>query len=181
MKLVFRWLKRLLGGLKQSGESSSQGFSRMGGWQLDLLSLDRPVDRLFIHCSATPPSMDIGARDIKKWHTDPKPTGNGWSDIGYHWVIRRDGTIEDGRSINKVGAHVKGYNTGSLAICMAGGVDASGEANDNFSDKQWHSLELMVRGIKAVLPDISIHGHNEFANKACPSFSVQNWLQSKNI
>lgn len=144
---------------------------------MDLSSLDRPVNRLFIHCAATPPTMDIGAKEIRKWHKD-----KGWSDIGYHWVIRRNGKIEDGRPINKVGAHVKGYNTGSLAICMIGGVDIEMNPTPNFTDKQWHTLELMVRSIKAQIPHITIHGHNEFDHgKACPSFSVQNWLESKGI
>jgi len=125
--------------------------------------------------------MDIGAHEIRKWHVDPKPKGNGWLDIGYHWVIKRDGTIEDGRDVNRVGAHTKGYNTGSLGICMVGGVNEDGNPSDNFTKEQWHSMELMARGIKAMIPHITIHGHNEYANKACPSFSVQTWVQSKNI
>jgi N-acetylmuramoyl-L-alanine amidase len=144
---------------------------------LDLLSLDRPVNRLFIHCSATSSNMDIGATEIDKWHKQ-----RGWSGIGYHWVIKRDGTIEDGRDVNKVGAHVKGYNTGSLGLCMVGGVNEDGNPSDNFTDKQWHSLELMVRGVKAMIPHIAIHGHNEYdSGKACPSFSVPEWVKSKNI
>lgn len=121
--------------------------------------------------------MDIGVKEIDEWHKQ-----RGWSGIGYHWVIRRNGVIEDGRPINKVGAHVKGYNTGSLAICLVGGVDIEMNPVPNFTDKQWHTLELMVRGIKAQIPYITIHGHNEFDHrKSCPSFSVENWLQSKNI
>lgn len=120
--------------------------------------------------------MNIGAHEIDRWHKQ-----RGWSGIGYHWVIKRDGTIEDGRPVNKVGAHVKGYNTGSLGLCMVGGVNNDGDADNNFTDKQWHSLELMARGIKAMIPHITIHGHNEYANKACPSFSVQTWVQSKGI
>jgi N-acetylmuramoyl-L-alanine amidase len=153
----------------------------MGDWQLELLSLSRPVNKLIIHCSATPPSMDVGVYEIKKWHTDKKPRGNGWSDIGYHWVIRRDGTIEDGRDVNKIGAHTKGYNTGSLGLCLVGGVNGVNDADANFTDKQWHSLELMARGIKAMIPHITIHGHNEYANKSCPSFSVQTWVKSKKL
>lgn len=120
--------------------------------------------------------MDIGVHEIDRWHKQ-----RGWSGIGYHWVIKRDGTIEDGRPVNKVGAHVKGYNTGSLGLCMVGGVNNDGDADNNFTVRQWHSLELMARGIKAMIPHITIHGHNEYANKACPSFSVQTWVQSKGI
>jgi N-acetylmuramoyl-L-alanine amidase len=144
---------------------------------LDLLSLNRPVSLLIIHCSATPPDMDIGAHEITKWHKD-----RGWSDIGYHGVIRRDGTYEDGRDINKVGAHVKGYNTGSIGICLVGGVDKNNDAEDNFTDAQYRTLSLVCRGAKAVIKDLTIHGHREFdKGKECPSFSVQKWLKSENI
>ena len=132
----------------------------------------RPIDRLFIHCSATTPKMDIGVNEIRKWHTN-----RGFTDIGYHFVIRRDGTIEDGRDIDKVGAHVAGYNTGSIGICMVGGVDAAMKAEDNFTVEQWRSIRNLLRILKADYPKATIHGHNEFANKACPSFDVQKELK----
>ena len=132
----------------------------------------RPIDRLFIHCSATTPKMDIGVKEIRKWHTD-----KGWSDIGYHFVIRRDGAIEDGRDIDKVGAHVAGYNTGSIGICMVGGVDAAMKAADNFTVEQWRSIRNLLKILKFDYPKATIHGHNEFANKACPSFDVQKELK----
>ena len=163
MKSIVRYILKILGLLTEEPP-------------LNLFSLDRPVDKLIIHCSATPPNMDIGVKEIRKWHKD-----KGWSDIGYHWVIPRDGVIEEGRPINIIGAHVKGHNTGSLGVCMVGGVDKDMNPEDNFTKKQWHSLELLVRGIKAILTTITIHGHNEFSNKACPSFSVKNWLQSENL
>ena len=132
----------------------------------------RPIDRLFIHCSATTPKMDIGVKEIRKWHTN-----RGFTDIGYHFVIRRDGIIEDGRDIDKVGAHVAGYNTGSIGICMVGGVDAAMKAEDNFTVEQWRSIRNLLRILKADYPKATIHGHNEFANKACPSFDVQKELK----
>ena len=132
----------------------------------------RPIDRLFIHCSATTPKMDIGVKEIRNWHTNRR-----FTDIGYHFVIRRDGTIEDGRDIDKVGAHVAGYNTGSIGICMVGGVDAAMKAEDNFTVEQWRSIRNLLRILKADYPKATIHGHNEFANKACPSFDVQKELK----
>lgn len=152
-------------------------FIEYGEWQMELLNLTRPVDLLVIHCTATPPEMDIGVKEIRKWHMD-----KGWSDVGYHWVIRRDGTIEDGRPVNLIGAHTRGYNKKSLGLAMVGGVDENMRPEANFTGKQWHSLGLMCRGTRAVLPKIAIQGHNEFDfGKACPSFPVQNWLQSENI
>lgn len=151
---------------------------------MDLLSLNRKVNLLVIHCSATPPSMDIGARWIRKLHMSPDPNDSSkpWSDIGYHGVIRRDGTYEDGRDINRTGAHVRGYNTGSIGVCLVGGVDENGKAEDNFTDAQYKTLSLICRGAKAIIKDLTIHGHNEFdKNKACPCFSVQKWLKSENI
>lgn len=144
--------------------------------EVDLKTLKRPVDKIIIHCAATPPDMDIGVKEIKQWHKQ-----KGWSDIGYHYVIRHNGVIEDGRPVNRIGAHVAGHNKGSIGICLVGGVDHEGHAVPNFTDKQWRTLEQMVRSLKTQLPRATIHGHNEFANKSCPSFIVQNWLQSKNI
>lgn len=154
-----------------------EGYSHTEGLPLDLLSLNRKVNLLIIHCSATPPDMDMGAYEITKWHKD-----RGWHTIGYHGVIRRDGTYEDGRDINRTGAHVRGYNTGSIGVCLVGGLDENNKPEDNFTDAQYKTLSLICRGAKAVIKDLTIHGHNEFdKNKACPSFSVQKWLKSENI
>lgn len=137
----------------------------------------RPIDKLIIHCSATKPSMDIGAKEIRKWHTDKPPNGNGWSDIGYHYVIRRDGTVEPGRPLALVGAHVAGHNTGSHGICLVGGIPEA-----NFTKEQWDQLARVVRAFKAQYPKATVHGHNEFdAGKACPSFDVQKWLRDEGI
>lgn len=137
----------------------------------------RPIDKLIIHCSATNPKQDIGVEEVRDWHVK----GNGWSDIGYHFFIRRDGTLETGRDIDKIGAHVAGQNAGSIGICMAGGIDMSGNAQANFTEQQWKELERFVRAFKAEYPKATVHGHNEFSNKACPSFSVQKWLKDNNI
>jgi N-acetylmuramoyl-L-alanine amidase len=138
----------------------------------------RPIDKLIIHCSATKPSMDIGVKEIRQWHTK----GNGWSDIGYHYVIRRDGTVETGRPINLVGAHVAGHNTGSHGVCLVGGIDNEGEAEANFTKEQWDQLGRVVRAFKAEYPHATVHGHNEYdAGKACPSFDVQKWLKAEGL
>lgn len=130
----------------------------------------RKIDKIIIHCSATPADLDIGAGDIRKWHME----GNGWSDIGYHLVIKRDGDVEQGRPMDIKGAHVKGHNTGSIGICLVGGVTRTMMPEDNFTKQQWKSLNSVLRILKADYKNATIHGHNEFSpQKACPSFDVQ--------
>ncbi len=127
---------------------------------------------IVIHCAATKPSMDIGLREIRQWHVQ-----KGWLDVGYHYIIRRDGTVETGRPHDVVGAHVKGHNSESLGICMVGGIDDAGKPQDNFTDAQWVSLLSQVEAVTAMYPNAKIVGHRDLdAGKACPSFSVADWL-----
>ena len=137
------------------------------------LKTKRFVNRLIIHCAASPPEMDIGVKEIRDWHVKD----NGWRDIGYHHVIRRDGNIEVGRHIDEVGAHTSGYNTGSIGVCLVGGVDVKNKPDANFTKAQWDTLERYVQSFQKQYPKATIHGHNEYANKACPSFNVQEWLK----
>lgn len=129
----------------------------------------RPITKVIIHCSATPPSMDVGAETIRKWHVN----GNGWSDIGYHFVIRLDGTIEKGRDIDVTGAHCKGNNTSSIGVCYAGGLDSDKQPKDTRTPEQKQSLRKLTSSLSVLFPGITFHGHNEFSSKACPSFDVK--------
>ena len=138
----------------------------------------RTIDKIIIHCAATKPSMDIGVAEIRKWHTSPP---NNWKDIGYHYVIRRNGSIENGRPVIMAGVHTKGHNAKSIGICLVGGIDDKGNAASNFTDKQWATLERLVRILKVDYPKATVHGHREFAAKACPSFNVQDWLRDRKI
>lgn len=137
----------------------------------------RTINRLFVHCSATKPTQDIGAKEIREWHVK----GCGWKDIGYHFVIRRNGVVEDGRPVEQVGAHVAGHNANSIGICLVGGIDATGKPEANFTPEQWKALPRLLRVLKAQYPKATIHGHNEFAAKACPSFDVQKWLKENPV
>jgi N-acetylmuramoyl-L-alanine amidase len=137
------------------------------------LKTSRLVKRLIIHCAATKASMDIGAVEIKKWHVE----GNKWKDIGYHHVIRRSGKLETGRPLIEVGSHTQGYNAGSIGVCIVGGLGDKGQAEANFTPAQWETLKEYVKAFKATYPTATVHGHNEFAAKACPSFNVQTWLK----
>lgn len=132
---------------------------------------NRVIDKIIIHCSATMPKMDIGVKEIRKWHK-----ARGWNDIGYHFVIRRNGELEIGRDINLTGAHVKGHNVGSIGICMVGGVNEYNDAEDNFTVAQWDTARQLLTYFQIDYPYATIHGHNEYANKACPSFDVQKEL-----
>lgn len=131
----------------------------------------------FIHCSATPPGMDIGAAEIRSWHVD----GNGWSDIGYHYVIRRNGQTESGRDRDndgdiweEIGAHVRGHNARSLGICLVGGHGSSPTDgfDDHFTNEQRVALCALMHGIQGANPNIRWLGHNAVASKACPGFQV---------
>ncbi|ATF00768.1 Negative regulator of beta-lactamase expression [Phaeobacter gallaeciensis] len=134
----------------------------------------RPISKIIIHCAATHPTQDVGVREIRQWHK-----ARGWSDIGYHAVIRRSGVIEYGRPATRIGAHVRGRNTGSLGVCLAGGHGSSAEDrfDDHFTEAQKVMLVGMLHGLKLALPHATIHGHNEFAAKACPGFRVAGWLE----
>jgi N-acetylmuramoyl-L-alanine amidase len=136
----------------------------------------RKIDKIIIHCAATKPSMDIGVKEITEWHL-----AKGWKTIGYHYVIRRNGTIETGRNKDRIGAHTEGQNANSLGVCMAGGINDKGQPADNFTKSQWGSLERLMRILKADFPWATIHGHNEFAAKACPSFDVQKWAKDAKV
>lgn len=127
---------------------------------------------IVIHCAATKPNMDVGVREIRQWHVQ-----RGFLDIGYHFVIRRDGSVEQGREVDVLGAHVEGHNADSVGVCMVGGIDAAGKPEDNFTDAQWATLDRKVYELKILYPNAKVVGHRELnPGKACPSFDVQEWL-----
>lgn len=129
----------------------------------------RPVNRIILHCSATAEGRDYTVADIDQWHK-----ARGWQGIGYHYVVYRDGSIHNGRPIEAVGAHTSGYNKDSIGICYIGGVDANGKPKDTRTPEQKKALRELVAKLKEQFPNATVHGHYEFAQKACPSFKVQN-------
>ena len=130
------------------------------------------VKYLAVHCSATKPSMDVGAAEIDRWHR-----AEGWFKIGYHYVIRRNGKIEKGRPESEIGAHVSGYNSVSLGVCLVGGCDDRMKAANNFTPAQFESLRTLLTELKTRYPEAIIQGHRDFPNvkKDCPSFDVKKW------
>ena len=129
----------------------------------------RKIDKIIVHCSATREGQDIPVETIKKWHVE----GRGWSDIGYHFYIELDGTIKKGRDIQEIGAHCSKNNRSSIGICYCGGVEADGKTpKDTRTPEQKESLLNVLKTLKAMFPESTIYSHNEFANKACPSFDA---------
>tara|TARA_R100000935_G_scaffold23015_1_gene42286 strand:+ start:4436 stop:4849 length:414 start_codon:yes stop_codon:yes gene_type:complete len=129
----------------------------------------RDIDEIIIHCSATPAHKDFSAEDIRDWHVK----GNGWNDIGYHYIIRLDGSMQYGRPLEVSGAHCKGHNLGSIGICYIGGMDKAMEcAEDTRTPKQIASLLELLRLLKKFHPKAKIHGHRDFSKKECPSFDA---------
>ena len=130
----------------------------------------KSVDYLVVHCSATKEDMDIGVADIRRWHRQ-----RGFLDVGYHYVIRRDGTIEKGREETVPGAHARGFNEKSLGVCLVGGVESDGEtAEQNFTPQQYESLKSLLFDLRDKYPGSQVLGHRDLprVNKACPSFDM---------
>lgn len=127
----------------------------------------RDITRIIIHCSAT--IGDASVKDIDQWHR-----ARGWREIGYHYVIRRNGDIEVGRSLDKVGAHCKGHNYDSIGICLAGGIDKLSRSVDNFTFSQKKSLTSMITLLQSIKP-LKVYGHNEFSDKDCPCMDLSQW------
>lgn len=108
------------------------------------MSIRRSTDLIIVHCSATKPHQDIGATEIRRWHVED----NGWSDIGYHQVIRRSGAIELGRPLHVSGAHARNFNSRSVGVCLVGGLDVEGQPEFNFTDEQMATLETILEFLK---------------------------------
>jgi len=129
------------------------------------------MEYITIHCTATPEGRHHTAADIRKWHL-----AKGWSDIGYHYVVRLDGTTEKGRADNVTGAHVQGYNKNNIGVVYVGGVTADGKKpKDTRTQIQKDALLTLLKKLRVKYPNAKIQGHRDFPNvaKACPSFDAK--------
>lgn len=144
-------------------------------WEkLGVVTNKRNIKELIVHCSATAEGKDFTVADIKRWHLQ-----RGFSDIGYHYVIYRDGSLHTGRNEAVSGAHCTGHNTISIGICYIGGCASDGKSpKDTRTDAQKKALINLLRELKGKYPKATIHGHREFANKACPSFDAKKEYKS---
>lgn len=134
------------------------------------------TDHIVVHCAASTAKMDIGRDDIDRWHR-----ARGWFTIGYHYVIRRNGTLEKGRPEDVVGAHVLNHNSNTIGICLAGGLaDDKKTPEDNFTEAQYITLESLLKELKGRYPKATIMGHSDFPEhrtRACPVFDLKAFLK----
>ena len=145
-----------------------------------------PIKRIVVHCTATREGQAVNAATIRGWHLK-----QGWSDIGYHYVILLDGRVEKGRADNMVGSHVKGWNTGSLAIVYVGGLDKDGKAKDTRTAGQKKAMKDLIAKLAAEHKVTRIVGHRDLSPdkdgdgvvekhewlKDCPCFDVPSWVK----
>lgn len=128
----------------------------------------RKINEIIVHCAATREGRDFTVEDITRWHK-----ARGFATIGYHYVIYRDGSIHEGRPLEQIGAHCVGHNKHSIGICYIGGCASDGKTpKDTRTPEQKEALLSLLRRLKARFPNAKIHGHRDFAAKACPSYDA---------
>jgi N-acetylmuramoyl-L-alanine amidase len=140
----------------------------------------RPLHGIIMHCSATRPNWMANSptsakvAEIRRWHVRDR----GWRDIGYHFLIDRDGTVAKGRPIEQTGSHTQGHNTGTVGICLLGGWDsaATDEFAENYTPQQDAAARKLIADLRAKYGPLTLAGHNNFASKACPGFNVGKWF-----
>lgn len=133
----------------------------------------RTINKIIIHCSATPEGREVTTADIDRWHRE-----RGFTQIGYHYVIYLDGSIHKGRPEHIAGAHCLGQNQTSIGICYIGGLDKNGKPKDTRTMKQKLALLDLLTQLVVKYPNATVHGHNEFASKDCPCFNVKEEYKS---
>jgi len=137
----------------------------------------RKINKIIIHCTATPEGRVTTVADVTAWHRQ-----RGFNTIGYHYLIGLNGEIWKGRDESIIGAHCEGHNSDSIGVCYVGGLTKDGKiAKDTRTISQQASLLKLIKELKVKYPNATIHGHNEFSNKSCPSFNVKNWIKSVGI
>ena len=146
----------------------------------------RDIKYIVLHCTATREDFSAVSIDrIRRWHLK-----RGWSDVGYHYYIRKDGSLELGRDRDndgdiweEIGAHVKGFNSKSISMCYEGGLDSLGENKDTRTEPQKKTMEIVCKILKSQDKDLIIQGHRDFPNvsKSCPNFDVKEWLKEINL
>ena len=134
----------------------------------------RDINKIILHCSATQEGKDFDVNDIREWHKQ-----RNFIDVGYHYVINLDGTIEDGRDIRSIGAHCKGYNANSIGIVYVGGLDSEGKGKDTRTKEQKESLLNLIDDL-LIAYDLDIddvYCHYQFAKKLCPCFKIEEFKE----
>ena len=127
----------------------------------------RKINEIIVHCTATFPEQVVTVADVTRWHRQL-----GWKTIGYHYLVTLAGEIQTGRPIEEAGAHCKGHNANSIGVCYVGGLDAEGRPTDTRTPAQRQALEALLKQLRTQFPNAEIHGHRDFAKKACPCFDA---------
>ena len=154
------------------------------GARIVLKKAIKKVRGIVLHCTAEREDRcaESDAKSIDRIHK-----AQGWSEIGYHYVVKQDGTIETGRDVNKKGAHANAknilskdkydLNTYTLGIVYTGGYDKNGRAKDTRTPAQKKSMVWLVKELCKMygLSKNEVYCHNQFANKACPCFSIEDF------
>jgi len=141
----------------------------------------RKITEIILHCSATRPNWmhDAGTAakvaEIRRWHMQDR----GWRDIGYHFVVDRDGSVALGRPVEQTGSHVKGRNAGTIGVCLIGGHGSSAydDFSENFTQAQDKAVRALIAELRERFGDVPVSGHNDYAAKACPGFKADKWLR----
>lgn len=137
---------------------------------LNLKKSTRTITEIIVHCTATKEGVATTTEQIKHYHMT-----HGWTDIAYNYVIELDGSIHNGRDVNKVGGHTTNHNAHSIGVVYVGGLAKDGKtAKDTRTEAQKASLLKLLKQLKAMYPKAVIYGHRNFANKACPCFDAKN-------
>lgn len=129
----------------------------------------RKIDKIIVHCTATPEGRDVTVREVTRWHR-----ARGFRTIGYHYLVGLDGVVYAGRPLEEVGAHCKGENAHSIGICYVGGLERDSlRPKDTRTPAQKRALRALVADLRGRFPGATVHGHREFAPKACPCFDIK--------
>lgn len=127
----------------------------------------RQIDEVILHCTATPWQREVDIEEIRRWHTQ----GNNWSDVGYHYLIQLDGSLQAGRDLTIAGAHTKGHNQRTVGVAYVGGLKADGEPGDTMTLEQEETFEHLFFALQMVLcKPLALSGHREYSSKSCPGF-----------
>lgn len=136
----------------------------------------RKINEIIVHCTATFAEQKVTIEILRKWHKQ-----RGFKDVGYHYLIDIEGNILTGRPVEQVGAHCKDHNAHSIGVAYTGGLGDDAKPANTLSEKQKVALVQLLRELKERYPEASIHGHSEFANKACPCFDVQQFVEEEGL
>lgn len=129
----------------------------------------RVINEIIVHCTATPAGKDYTVDDIRRWHK-----AQGWADVGYHYIVYRDGTVHEGRNIDIAGAHTSNHNQNSIGVVYIGGMTKDNKKPaDSRTNAQKDALVQLLKELRQLYPSAKIYGHRNFANKACPSFDAK--------